>query len=674
MQTIQTIETQLPVLRESFHSSPFRERRTERRKSSLTNLIRRQQQQLLHLDLHQQQSSPSHGHPAHAQLSRSSSSPLCDLTERTDEREGEIGRQGELSLRQSSGAASQLTSSQLLLLSVDSERDGLEREGEKGKKQREGESLSDHTRSQHGLIAKGVRLLRTMGNQEAKQKKPGDEGAGASGEEHEHPKKIKKSHSKASKLSSDSSKKKSKSEGSKSSVFSNIRIRTGLSRKGISKEDVLDDGIRINNVDANGSNNGGMSGDELEGLTFDGKLDRKQLTVESRQSTLDTTEDEVGRETEGSGSDTDLYSFHSAAEAQDLLSDIQRTISQQHQMRSIAEGQSCGDGEMGQVGSKGQDEVTPVSGAGEMVSSMSVEKFNRSEDTDGDVTIKVESSGQKTDKPDEQNMPDTITKTCSIQGITAVCKSTSNYSFQDTTATTTSYDSAEDIFESSSLSLALEDCRYGNGSLTQSLEVGLNSPANNRLDDPQVAPMSNAMPQKSISSVELNIEPCEDVEEEREKIFQRRRKSSAASFTQWSSESFLGPGSQPRRTSSTNLGVKPYPTIQTSYVKTTTRQLTSPCATPSPSPMIPRRIGLELCLGQGSHRAGSWRARRQRSCSIAGPVGCHDEWGEALHGQAELIERDFHTVRSRKTLGIFPDVFSGESASSFAILLIWFVY
>ncbi|XP_057199134.1 formin-2 isoform X2 [Triplophysa rosa] len=680
MQTIQTIETQLPILRERFHSSPFRERRTERRKSSLTNLIRRQQQQLFHQqqhsDLHQHQSSRSQGRPAHAQLSRSSSSPLCDLTERTDDREGEIGRQGELSLRQSSGAASQLTSSQLLLSSVERERDGLERvgekreklrEGEKREKLREGESLSEHTRSQHGLIAKGVRLLRTMGNQEAKQKKSGDEGAGASGEEHEHPKKIRKSHSKASKLSSDSSKKKSKSEGSKGSVFSNIRIRTGLSRKGLSKEEELDAGIRINNADSNGSNNGGISGDELEGLTSDSKLDRKQLTAESRQSTLDTTEDEVERETEGSGSDTDLYSFHSAAETQDLLSDIQRTISQQHQMRSITGNPSCGDGEKGQVGSKGQDEVTdgPVSGAGEMVSFMSelesVENFKRSGDTDGDVFIKVESSGQKTDITNKQNMPDTITKTCSTQDITAVCKSTSNYSFQDTTATTTSYESAEDIFESSLLSLPLEDCRYGNSTLTQSLEVGLNSSASIRLDVPQFNPMSNTMQQKSISSVELNIEPCEDDEEEREKIILRRRKSSAASFTQWSSESFLGPGSQPRRTSSTNLGVKPYPTIQTSYVKTTTRQLTSPCTTPSPSPMCPRRVGLELCLGQGSHKAGSWRARRQRSCSIAGPVGCHDEWDEAIHSRSEFIERGFQTIGPRKTSTIFPDVFAGRS-------------
>ncbi|RXN08892.1 formin-2-like protein [Labeo rohita] len=168
-----------------------------------------------------------------------------------------------------------------------------------------------------------------MGNQEAKLKKPTvaeGAGSGASTEDRDHLKKIKKS-----KLSGDSDKKKSKSEGSKGSVFSNIRIRKGLSRKGLSKEDVLDGGIRIKSMDANSSSNGGISGDELEGL----KPESKQLTAESRQSTLDTTEDDA----EGSGSDTDLYSYHSASEAQDLLSDIQRTIRQQQQMEGLSEGE-----------------------------------------------------------------------------------------------------------------------------------------------------------------------------------------------------------------------------------------------------------------------------------------------------------------------------------------------
>ncbi|XP_065153430.1 uncharacterized protein fmn2a isoform X2 [Paramisgurnus dabryanus] len=647
MQVIQTIETQLPILRESFHSSPFRERRTERRKSSLTNLIRRQQQ--------------LSSRPAHAKLSRSSSNPLCDLAEQTDERvlerDGEIRRQGELCLRQSSATASLLASSQLLLLPVERERDGLKREGRKREKQKERESQSTHTRSQHGLIAKGVHFLRTMGNQEAKQRKSTTNvvaeglGNGVSSDDHEHPKKIKKSQSKASKLSIDSSKKKYKSEGCKSSVFSNIRIRKGL-RKGLHKEDVLDGGIRIN-ADANGSNDGRMSGDELEGLTSDSKLDRNQITAESRQS----TEEDVGRETEGSGSDTDIYSFHSAADAQDLLSDIQRTISLQKQSESVAEGKNCDDGDRkGQIGSKDQGhEVNegPVSKGGERVSYIKEQNVKCSEDTEGEVNKTTFSlSG-------DHNMQDTITKTSSLQGIMAVSKSISNYSFQDTTATTTSYESAEDIFESSSLSLPLEDCHYGNSSLTQSLEEGL-------MNDPQVDPASNAiqinlMPQKSISSMELNIEPCEDddaIEEKKREKTTQRRKSSAASFTQFSPESFLGP----RRTSCTNLGVKSYPTIQTSYVKTTTRQLTSPvvspCTTPSPSP---RRVGLELNFGQGSKKAGSWRAKRQRSCSIAGPVCCHDDWDEAFHGQSELIERGFQTIRTQKASSIFPDAFSGRS-------------
>lgn len=706
MQNIQTIEMQLPVLRESFHSSPFRARVKERRKSSLTNLIRRQQQQLLRQqqqsELHQkQQLSPtSQHHTARAQLVRSSSSPLCDLPEQTDSQEKvkEIGRQGELSLRQSSATASQPASSQQLPSAVKREREGLGKEGEKvqgsaerdreekREHQRERGSHSEQTRSQHGLIARGVRLLRNMGNQEAKQKKPTVtsrvEGAGnwssIEDRDHEHLKKIKKS-----KLSGDSGKKKSKSEGSKGSVFSSIRIRKGLSRK-VSKEDVLDGGIRIKSVDANDSSNGGISGDELEGLT----PDSKQLISESRQSSLDMTEDDVERETEGSGSDTDVYSYHSATEAQDLLSDIQRTIRQQQQMEGVTEGQNCSaEVSEGQVGSEGQADITqgliscsvacmgePEKVEGVSVSDSKEQDLKCSRDTVEGVTLKVEpidevtdianKAGHLTNLANDCSIQDTITETSSVQDILAVTKSTSNYSIQDTTTTSTSYESAEEILESSSLSSPLEEYHYGSNSLTQSLEVGLN--LSNQTSSTSKISRVIFIPQKSISSVELNVEGDGGVEEvDRGYSNQQRRKSSAASITQWSSENFLGSGSRPRRTSSANLGVKPYPTIHTSYVKTTTRQLTSPIispfTTPSSSPMCPRKVVLDLGSGQGSYRAGSWRARRQRSCSIAGPVGCHDEWCESIHVESELIESGFQAVRSRYTPATFPDVFSGKS-------------
>ncbi|XP_056332680.1 formin-2 isoform X2 [Danio aesculapii] len=692
MQTIQTIEMQLPVLRESFHSSPFRERAKERRKSSLSNLIRRQQQQLLREQqqsiLHQKQqpSSPLQGHAAHAQLVRSSSSPLCDLAEQIGELEKVrgIGRQGELSHRQSSDTSSQPASSQQLLPAVKREREGLLREGEKvqgstereREEKRERESQSERTRSQHGLIAKGVRLLRIMGNQEAKQKKPtvttGAEGDGNGAGTEDHVRKIKKS-----KLSSESGKKKSKSEGSKGSVFSNIRIRKGLSRKVLSKEDVLDGGIRIKPADANGNSNGGISGDECC------TPDSKQLTAESRQSTLDTTEDDVERETEGSGSDTDLCSYHSAAEAQDLLSDIQRTI---RQMEGVGEGQNCHsvDKER-QVGFEGHVEVTQGPTRGSLACVGEPQKLEGASDSKdpnlictGDTAgkvitskLKVESDRKVADIPNkaehlislssDYSIQHAVPETNSIQDARGFTHSTSNYSFQDNTGTSTSYESAEEILESSSLSSPLEECHYDSNSLTQSLEVGLNSSN----------PMSKInrlifVPQKSISSVELNVDGDGPVEEvDRGFSTQPRRKSSTASMTQWSSENFLGSGSRPRRTSSANLGVKPYPTIQTSYVKTTTRQLTSPIispfTTPSPSPMCPRKVGLEFGTGQGSYRAGSWRTRRQRSCSIAGPVGCHEEWCEVIHDQSELIESGFQTDRSRQTTSTFPDVFSGSS-------------
>ncbi|TRY98789.1 hypothetical protein DNTS_014440 [Danionella cerebrum] len=649
MQTIQTIEMQLPVLRESFHSSPFRERVKERRKSSLTNLIRRQQQRLLHeqqqTEFSQKQllSHPSQGHTAQARLVRSSSSPLCDLVEQIEKG---TGRQGELSLQQPADIASQPASSQQLL---ERKREGLAREGEQvpgsTERQRDEKREQQHARSQHGLIAKGVRLLRIMGNQEAKQKRTNvstgllEDGGNGVGTE-EQAKKIAKS-----KLTADSGKRKSKSEGTKGSVFSNIRIRKGLSRKAQSKEDELDAGIRIITGDSNGSSNGGI----LDADDTESRLPgRKKIMPESRQSTLDMTEDDAERGTEGSESDTELNSYHSAADVQDLLSDIQKTIRQQQQMEGVQEGQKCClEDREEQVGIGGLIEDVPLQDSKERYVGDMLERLGTT------TTLKIDSGAQcLTNLSRDYNIQDAVPERNALETYT-LTQSTSNYSFQDKSLTSTSYESADEILESSSPSSPLED-EHGGSSLTQSQEVG------------QIGSISKnnwvvSNPQKSISSVELNIDADGTIEEGGGFPAQQRRTSSNVCITQWSSENFLGSGSRPHRMSSGNITVKPYPTIQTSYVKTTTRQLTSPFNTPSPSPMCPRKGSSDFGSGQGSHRARSWRARRQRSCSIAGPVGCHEEWCEALHGQTEHIDGDFVTTGSREEQSAFSNVFSGRS-------------
>ncbi|KAL7873733.1 hypothetical protein AOLI_G00128040 [Acnodon oligacanthus] len=682
MQTIQTIETQLPMLQESFHSSPFRGRNRERRKSSLTNLIRKQQQcQQLQREAHQKLEEV--GAPLccieHPRLARSSSSPVCESAELADvrgrgrERERESTRddtrEGEACLDPSSAVASWLASSQQLCPSVERERGrwGLQREGkreqgseergrEQQQRQQQRESKHEQEHSQHGLIAKGVRLLWNMGNQEAKQKKAETVRDGLDDRDPESSKKSKsKSQGKAGKCSSDSTKKKPKTESSKSSVFSSIRIRKGLSRKTVSREDGLDEETRIQGTDCL------QVAEDFEDLTLHSDQERAKLAAESRESTMDTTEED------GSGSDTDLYSFHSATEAQDLLADIQRTISLHHQPLQ-------GDG---RVGEKGWRSVVLTDGEGQTQLECQVEisqdvgakgGWDKSEEgCHEDQTAETDSKLTPPSYSGHFGVGGTETKTApasleSPNGLQSVTKTVSNYSIQDTATTSTSYESAEErLGESSSLSSQVEEYTHG---LSQSLEVSLGSAE--QLGDlrPKVSRVI-FVPQKSVSSVDLNIERCADddigVEEERP----------GTSLTQWLSESLLGPGAWPRRTSSASTGVKPYPTIQPSYVKTTTRQLSSPPHSPGPSPRCLRRASQELSQGsfQRSFRAEKWRAQRQRSCSIAGPAGFHSSWDRTVNGRSELAEKGFLTLGPHRVSSCFQansgasfqDVFSGRT-------------
>ncbi|KAK2815463.1 hypothetical protein Q5P01_025930 [Channa striata] len=86
--------------------------------------------------------------------------------------------------------------------------------------------------------------------------------------------------------------------------------------------------------------------------------------------------------------------------------------------------------------------------------------------------------------------------------------------------------------------------------------------------------------------------------------------------------------------------VKPYPPIIPSYIKTTTRQLSSPghspALSPSQSPLSPRRAHHHL------HRttAGGHQVRRHRSQSLAGPLSRSADWTEELERRLRRKEED----------------------------------
>lgn len=733
MQTFKTVETQVPFLKESFFTTTFK----GRRKSSVTNILRKQQHSLL-IQQHQQQQcilehqqqrpkqflpqSVENGQgqftPEHRRLARSTSSPLCKTAERAgadgdgeegqkerkDQRVGEAvqGRGGErgvsgskpaavsasLLLLSSSASAAlgEAASSSQLPLTVVGRQQGLG-SSERALTSRGPASVADQEGAQHaqprpqqpGLLAKGVRLLRNMGNQETKQKKGGGSGraagdvscdADADADEREVDKKSKKSHNKISKGGGGehNGKKKSKSE-SKGSVFSGMKIRKSLSKvKGLSKEDMLEDG-RSAHFDKAGlkpAAEASLSADEM-GMLSDVEGDLSRLTADSHQSIVD----EIGRKT-SSGSDADLYSFHSAAaENEDLLSDIQQAIRNQCVASDRVLEMVAGHVPEGSTsdGSKAPEKVfnldeevfPPPVGSECAPQEASEEKL---ENESRVITISRNSSGpgSLSDSGPPSSAADTERSSGSL-----FPKTNSTYSFPDTATTTTSYESAEEPQDD------LESPQQSKSTYGTCVRL-----------DPVVAGAGPMGSHKSVSSMDLSIER-EGVEETgRRDFLSLKRRKSSLSISQLTPDLHV---SQPRRPSSTSPStVKLYPPVHPSYVKTTTRQLTSPVGSPITSPHVPRKTDVTVASVEPSEAKG-FKRHKQRSCSIAGPISVSADWSKELDeltrgqgGGAKFPEQDapeksytsgtYWTLGSRRahyarktssTAVPYLDVFSGES-------------
>nr|XP_019947575.1 PREDICTED: formin-2-like [Paralichthys olivaceus] len=739
MQTIKTVETQVPFLKESFFTTTFKGRR---KSSSVTNILRNQQHSLLNQQ-HQQQSiiedlqqhpgpflplSTEKGQgqctPGHQRLARSTSSPLCKIAERAgadgDRKEGQKERkdqrvkepvQGRGVKRQSvSGSKPAAVSASLLLLSSSASASPREAASSSqlpstvvGRQQRLGSSESALTNrrpassaakeeaqraqprpqprpQQYGLLAKGVRLLRNMGNQETKQKKGGGSG-GAAGDiscegdadEVEVDKKSKRSHSKTSK-GEHSGKKKSKSE-SKGSVFSGIR--KSLSKaKGLSKDDMLEDGrsAHVGKAGLKAGAEASLSADEM-GMLSDVEGDLGCLTAESRQSVVN----ELGRK-RSLGSDADVYSFHSAAaENEDLLSDIQQTMRDQCAASDEVFKRVTGQSSVGSTteGTKAHEKVISHQqldidkdfGSGRKAQESVANKKVANKSSDLPMSRTSSGAGSPSESGPSSSAADTERSSGSL-----FPKTNSTYSFPDTTATTTSYESAEEPQDD--LESPVFHPEQSQGYLAaQSKKMCVPSVHL----DPVVA---GPGPCKSASSMELSMEREEREETGRWDFLSLKRRKSSMSNSQLTTD-----GSQPRRTSSSSPStVKLYPPVHPSYVKTTTRQLTSPIGSPITSPHVPRKTdGTDESVE--SYKAPGFRRRKQRSCSIGGPVTVSADWSTEVNehrgrqgGDANFPEREtpershvggsYWTLGSRRahygrqnstTTGPYLDVFSGRA-------------
>uniref|UniRef100_A0A7M4FCK5 DEP domain-containing protein n=1 Tax=Crocodylus porosus TaxID=8502 RepID=A0A7M4FCK5_CROPO len=432
-----------------------------------------------------------------------------------------------------------------------------------------------------------------MGNQDGKLKKnTGDvhEGEDASGpKDTEGTKKVagsKKGLGKHAK-GSEPSKKKGKSD-SRASVFSNLRIRKNLSKAkdgtSNSREDVLESqALQTGELDSTHSiltKTPDISISADEGGLSDTDVDHFEITNETRPAAAEAQD---GQRT-SSGSDTDIYSFHSATEQEDLLSDIQQAIRLQQQQQGEQECLAAGVNGVANEVKDHSDLDAAVIENGSLINGSSFH-FPTSA-TDSDTAIR---EVQAVDFPG---------------------------SVKDDAISDTGHDPATQTPE-------------GKSSISASQEA---------LD----SSLSTEMKNGTLSSEGIAGSPA------------------------LSSRCF-----------------KPY-LINPCYVKTTTRQLSSPNHSPSPSPS---QSPLFTRKDEFFHKKEKASTKKQRSASLAGLLSRSADWTEELSdhkcdiskkvGSADYLEprgsrERFQAERvplthSRKSSGVqastdtFPNVFTGRT-------------
>ncbi|XP_050980863.1 formin-2 isoform X2 [Labeo rohita] len=438
----------------------------------------------------------------------------------------------------------------------------------------------------------GVREPLIMGNQDGKLKR--SEAGGATDESAAQDGTKKGSHGKKSR--GEGGKKKNKPD--RSSVFPHIRKRKSKA-KGLlsgSKEDALDE---LDSVPSLCNKTPDLSGDELG--HSDAEPERPRLAADSRQNTLDGPEEEE-KKVVSSGSDTDMYSFHSAAEQEDLLADIQQAIRLKQGVILTTAVELPWERDCKQTSGDVKNTPTPDSEPFTVLEAIPklenglVSAPHLPEEEEAAVNghseealcapVAVETVTKEPEAPSPLPSPPPV-----------VAATTSTTSFPDLTA---SFESAVEAVE--------EDDR---------------TPP----DVPSTDTVSDIDGLGSTGSLECLtvIEPPEE-----HAVTVQRRKSSV-SFPQES----------PLATRLLKSAVKPYPPISTSYIKTTTRQLSSPSCSPVPSPS---HSPLFTRRGRDA-RAERRRVKRQRSYSITGPISRSADWTEELRtlppksaGSADYLE------------------------------------
>lgn len=537
---------------------------------------------------------------------------------------------------------------------------------------------------QDGLIAKGAAPRKIMGNQDGKLKKnTGDVqegGEDASGpKDTDGTKKVSGARRGLGKHAkgSESGKKKGKSD-SRPSVFSNLRIRKNLSKakdgNSSSREDVLESqALQPGELDSTHSivtktpdisisaDEGGLSDTDVEHFEI------RNETVPAAAETQD------GQRT-SSGSDTDIYSFHSAAEQEDLLSDIQQAIRLQQQQQQ------------GAINIGTEDLVTKTMGrhtANSTATPLDFERFFSVTTTD------------KERSPDTEGAFPALSET--VENIPVSCAAER----EPKEAVNGTGSPGNSVSETQERQLLTEE-QLGAGveAVASELQDGLSRTAvengSETHSSTQPLPTSVADAEAKIAEVQavdfqgsVTEGGVSDAGRDHAAEAQEGKRTPSASQEELlnglSTEMKNGSLSSEGTADSPMLGsrcFKPY-LINPCYIKTTTRQLSSPNHSPSPSPsqspLVTRRQ-------ESFHKKEKVSIRKKRSASLAGLYSRSADWTEEVSNhKSEITEKvssadylehkgfreKFQTERvplahSRKSSGVqastetFPNVFSGE--------------
>ncbi|XP_074845203.1 formin-2 [Carettochelys insculpta] len=479
---------------------------------------------------------------------------------------------------------------------------------------------------------------------------------------------------------SESCKKKGKSD-SKASVFSNLRIRKNLSKAkdgtSSSREDVLESqALHTGELDSAHSvitKTPDISISADEGGLSDTEVEHFEITNETRPAAAEIQD---GQRT-SSGSDTDIYSFHSATEQEDLLSDIQQAIRLQQQQQGAIN-----------IGTEEHviKRMDPHM-ANSQAAPLDFERF-----------LAVTSSDKESSPETEQAISaiSEIAENIPVSDIESELKDAENgtgypgnslFETQEHKQWTAEQESLEagvnavasELKDYPHLNAAVTE----NGSLTDRSVSNFPLPASDlktKISEVQAVEVPGSERDDDFSVV--GLDPAAETQEDKHSL----STSQETLDTSFSTEMKNGILSYGEIVGSPQLSprcFKPY-LINPCYIKTTTRQLSSPnhspSLSPSQSPLFKRRR-------ESFYKKEKASVKKQRSVSLAGYFSRSADWTEELSdpkceiskkvGSADFLEyrrsrEKVHEERgslslSRKSSGVqastdtFPNVFTGRT-------------